>query len=101
MQRCSATILPSVDDFGMIPVEVMACGRPVLAIAAGGALETVVPGRTGAFFREPTARGLLAALNEFDPDYYNPAAIRAHAEQWDLPRFNEAILRAIAETARE
>ncbi len=99
MQRCAATILPSVDDFGMIPVEVMACGRPVLAIEAGGALETVVPGKTGAFFQEPTAEALLAALAEFDPDSYDPVAIRAHAERWDLPRFNQAILRAIAEVA--
>ena len=47
MQRCAATIFPSEDDFGMIPLETMACGRPILAFAGGGALETVVAGRTG------------------------------------------------------
>ena len=43
MQHCRAAIFPSRDDFGLIPVEVMACGRPVLAYAGGGALYTVGP----------------------------------------------------------
>jgi glycosyltransferase involved in cell wall biosynthesis len=99
MQRCAATIFPSVDDFGLIPIEVMACGRPVLAFAGGGALESVAAGKTGEFFREPTAFGLLEALQTFDPDGYDMREIRAHAEHWDVPRFQEQILRAVLEAA--
>ncbi len=99
MQRCAATIFASVDDFGLIPVETMACGRPVIAFAGGGALETVVAGETGEFFYEPTARALLEVLDRFDPDSYDSAAIRTHAGGWDVPRFHEALLRAVAEVA--
>ena len=95
MQRCAATVFPSVDDFGLIPVEVMACGRPVLAFAGGGALETVVAGETGEFFGAQTAPALLEALEAFDPGAYDPAAIRAHAERWRVARFQEEILGAI------
>ena len=90
MQRCAATVFASVDDFGLIPVETMACGRPVIAFAAGGALETVVAGETGEFFDEPTAEALLEVLERFDPDSYDAEAITAHAQRWDVPRFQAA-----------
>lgn len=99
MQRCAACVFPSVDDFGLIPVEVMACGRPVVAFAGGGALETVVAGTTGEFFNQPTAGSLLAVLEGFDPDAYDSAVIRAHAERWDVPRFQASILQTIAKAA--
>jgi glycosyltransferase involved in cell wall biosynthesis len=99
MQRCAATIFPSVDDFGLIPIEAAACGRPVLAFAGGGALETVAAGRTGEFFDVPTAPALSEALDRFDPDAYDTREIRAHAENWDVPRFQERIGRAILSTA--
>lgn len=102
MQRCAATIFPSADDFGLSPVETMACGRPVIAFAGGGALETVVAGRTGEFFHQPTTAALRSVLDSFDPDSYDPAEIREHAEGWAAPRFQEAILRTIrAVSARE
>jgi glycosyltransferase involved in cell wall biosynthesis len=100
MQRCAAAIFPSRDDFGLIPVEVMACGRPVLAYGAGGALETIVPGRTGEFFGEQTASTIRAAVEAFDPDSYDPAAIRSHAEAWREERFVREMLAAIDDTAR-
>jgi glycosyltransferase involved in cell wall biosynthesis len=99
MQNCKATIFPSRDDFGLIPVEVAACGRPVLAYGAGGALHTVVPGRTGETFPEQTVASLLGALRRFDPGAYDPAVIREHALRWDRPPFTErvtAIVRAVA-----
>ena len=99
MQRCAASVFPSVDDFGLIPVETMACGRPVLAFAGGGALETVKAGETGEFFDQPTVDALRTAVERFDPDAYDSAAIRAHAERWHLPRFQEAILRTIQAVA--
>ena len=94
MQRCAAVVFPSCDDFGLIPVEAMACGRPVLAFAAGGALETVVAGETGEFFTEQSATALADAVRAFDPDAYDPGAIRAHAERWRAERFVAEILAA-------
>jgi glycosyltransferase involved in cell wall biosynthesis len=99
MQSCAAAIFPSRDDFGLIPVEVMACGRPVIAFAGGGALETVAPGITGEFFSEQTSSALEAAVSRFDPGSYDPTAIRTHAERWDVPRFQAAIRDAVTEVA--
>ncbi len=98
MQRCAAVVFPSVDDFGLIPVEAMACGRPVLAFRAGGALETVTEGVTGEFFDRQDAASLAAAIRGFDPDAYDSATIRSHALRWRRERF-VAELRAIVDEA--
>src|SRR3954452_2462493 len=66
MQSCQAAIFPSRDDFGLVPLEVMACGRPVIAFGEGGALHTVVAGRTGEFIGEQTADAIVAAVESFD-----------------------------------
>jgi glycosyltransferase involved in cell wall biosynthesis len=95
MQRCQAAIFPSRDDFGLIPVEVMACGRPVLAYRGGGALYTVVPGVTGELFNEQTSDAVEQAVLEYSPDAYDPAAIREHALRWDRPRFRERVIAAV------
>ncbi len=71
MQRCLAVIFPSRDDFGLLPLEVMACGRPVLAYAEGGACHTV-PGVSGALFLEQTPEALLVAISSFSPSDYDP-----------------------------
>jgi glycosyltransferase involved in cell wall biosynthesis len=99
MQRATATLFPSTDDFGLIPVESMACGRPVIAFAAGGALETVKAGETGEFFDRVTSETIRAAVEGFDPDAYDPDAIRAHAENWSLPRFQAQIREVVERTA--
>jgi glycosyltransferase involved in cell wall biosynthesis len=99
MQRAAATLFPSTDDFGLIPVESMACGRPVIAFADGGALETVKAGETGEFFDRTTPEAIRAAVEGFDPDAYDPGAIRAHAEKWSLPRFQAEIREVVERTA--
>jgi glycosyltransferase involved in cell wall biosynthesis len=99
MQGCAATVFPSVDDFGLIPVESMACGRPVIAFAGGGALETVEPGATGVLFERQSAEALREAIQGFDPDAYDPSAIRKHAERWSLPRFQRRIVEIVERTA--
>jgi glycosyltransferase involved in cell wall biosynthesis len=101
MQGAAATIFPSQDDFGLIPVESMACGRPVLAFAAGGALETVSPGKTGEFFERQDVATLRAAINAFDPDRYDPLEIRRHALQWSAERFQREIKEVVEETAAQ
>ena len=95
MQRCAAAVFPSRDDFGLIPLEVMACGRPVLAYAEGGALHTVEDGETGAFFARQTPDVMAEALIAFDPGAFDPGAVRRHAEQWDAPRFRERVVSAV------
>jgi glycosyltransferase involved in cell wall biosynthesis len=95
MQNCQAAIFPSRDDFGLVPPEVMACGRPVIAYGQGGALHTVVPGKTGAFIEEQTADAIVAAVEAFDPGSYDSRAIREHALQWDRERFRERIVDAV------
>jgi len=100
MQRCAALVFPSHDDFGLLPVEVMACGRPVLAYAGGGALETVVAGETGEFFDEQSATAIAAAVERFDPGAYDQARLRARAEEFGLTRFREAMASEIDAAAR-
>jgi glycosyltransferase involved in cell wall biosynthesis len=91
-----AAILPGEEDFGLVPLETAAAGRATIALAAGGALETVIEGETGAFFHRPDPVALAAAIRAFDPDAYDPARLRAHAEEFRPERFI-ARLRAIVE----
>ena len=91
---CRALLYPGVEDFGIVPLEVMASGRPVIAFGRGGALETVVEGRTGLFFHEQSVEALMAALARFEKDapLFAPQDIRAHALSFEPKRF-EAQLR--------
>ncbi|HEY0393569.1 MAG TPA: glycosyltransferase [Candidatus Elarobacter sp.] len=91
-----AAILPGEEDFGLVPLEAAAAGRPTIAYAAGGALETIVPDETGVFFTAPTAEALATVIRTFDPTRYDPARLRAHAEQYRPERFI-ARLRAIVD----
>jgi glycosyltransferase involved in cell wall biosynthesis len=89
--RCRAFIFPGLEDFGITPVQAQAAGRPVIAFKGGGALDTVIPGKTGAFFEEQTVESLAQALQSFDESGYDPAVIRAHAMPFDSALFREAI----------
>jgi glycosyltransferase involved in cell wall biosynthesis len=91
-----AVILPGEEDFGLVPLEAAAAGRPTIAYAAGGALETIADGETGAFFAEQNPQSLADAIRAFDPARYDPAVLRAHAEQFRPERF-VARLRAIVD----
>ncbi len=88
---CRALLFPGEEDFGIAPLEAMACGRPVIAYGAGGALETVVAGRTGLFFCPQEEEALVEALASFRDGDFDPAQLRRHAEQFDVPRFQEKI----------
>lgn len=95
MQRCTALVFPSRDDFGLIPLEAMACGRPVLAYAGGGSLYTTRPGVTGELFAEQTVGAVERAVRAFRPEDYDPKCIRAHALQWDAGRFRQRLLKHV------
>lgn len=92
LARCRAFVFPGEEDFGITPLEANACGRPVIAFAAGGALETTVEGVTGEFFREPTAPALAHAVSAFDDKKFDPWTIRKHAEQFGTKIFKEKLL---------
>ena len=68
MAGCRAFLYPGEEDFGLTAVEAQAAGRPVIAYAQGGALETVIPGLTGAFFDEPSVEALAGAIAAFRPE---------------------------------
>lgn len=99
MQSCRAAVFPSRDDFGLIPVEVMACGRPVLAYAGGGSMHTSVPGVTGERFDQQTVESLEKALRRFEPESYDPGRIREHALKWDSRRFRDRLVRQVVDAA--
>lgn len=92
MARCKAFIFPGLEDFGITPVQAQAAGRPVIAYSGGGALDTVIPGRTGELFDAMTVDCLTATLRDFDASRYHPADIRAHALQFDTQVFNRQIV---------
>jgi len=89
--RCRAFIFPGEEDLGITPLEAMAAGRPVIAYAAGGALETVVEDETGVFFREQTPEALAEAIREFEAREFDPAAARRQAERFDAAVFKARV----------
>lgn len=92
--RCRALIFPGEEDFGIVPVEAMASGKPVIAFAAGGALETVIdsPGlRTGILFKEQTVDSLVRAVREFQGQEFSPDVLRAFALGFDRDVFKHRI----------
>ncbi len=90
--RCRAFIFPGEEDFGITPVEAQASGRPVIAYAGGGALDTVVDGVTGKLFYPQTAEALADAVASFDDAGYDTAAIRRNAERFDSSCFKRELL---------
>jgi glycosyltransferase involved in cell wall biosynthesis len=80
-------IFPGREDFGIAPVEAQACGKPVVAFGAGGALETVIDGETGVLFSEPTPEALAEAVQRCDLIDWNPYRIRRNAERFASPVF--------------
>jgi glycosyltransferase involved in cell wall biosynthesis len=86
-RRAAAVILPGEEDFGIVPLEAQACGRPVVALARGGALETVKDGETGLLFEEPTIDSLAMALQAVRGRAFDPALARAQAERFSQERY--------------
>jgi glycosyltransferase involved in cell wall biosynthesis len=86
-QQAAACLMPGEEDFGITPLEAMAAGRPVVAWARGGALETVVQGETGLFFEAPDSEALAAAMARAGEIAWDPARLRARAAEFSRPRF--------------
>jgi glycosyltransferase involved in cell wall biosynthesis len=90
-RRARALVVPGVEDFGMTMIEAQACGTPVLAHRAGGALEAVLDGRTGMLYEEASPYALAEAMIGFGAVSYDPAALRLHAARFGLDEFEDAI----------
>jgi len=86
---CKALLFCGIEDFGIVPLEAMASGRPVIAFGEGGLLETVLDGKTGIFFKPQTAQALMEALRGFEKEghSFDSLAIQEHAAQFDKPVF--------------
>jgi glycosyltransferase involved in cell wall biosynthesis len=91
MARCKAFIFPGREDFGITPVEAEACGRPVIAFGAGGALDTVLDGKTGVLFAEQTVESLMAAVERLNTLRFDSAVIRTHAENFSTESFRQKL----------
>jgi len=96
-QTCTAVVMPGVEDFGMVPVEAQACGRPVIAYAEGGALESVSDGTTGVLVRDLSAEAFAAAIGDVLSRGFDPVVIRRHAESFSRPRFQREFQQQISE----
>ena len=109
--NCKALIFPGVEDFGIVPLEAQACGKPVIAFGEGGALETIIPldknivnnNATGLFFYEQTPESLAQAVRHFEKaqDLFNSQAIRRNAESFDRAIFKDKIKKYIEKEYKE
>jgi glycosyltransferase involved in cell wall biosynthesis len=97
--RCRALIFPGEEDFGIVPVEAMASGRPVIAYGRGGATETVVDGVTGLFFDEQSVAAIIEAERRFSTMHFDPTIVAAHARRFSSEIFQERMAAHIAAMA--
>lgn len=86
-----AVVVPGEEDFGLVPLEALACGTPVIAYGKGGVTETVEEGKTGVFFREQTSEALAAVLGTFDRSRFDPRVCKKAAERFSRTNFERAL----------
>ena len=97
MRGCKAFLFPGLEDFGITPVEAMSTGRPVIAFRGGGALDTVIPGKTGEFFDLQTPERLRTVIERFDVHAYDTVACRRQAERFSREAFRRRLLDCLGE----
>jgi glycosyltransferase involved in cell wall biosynthesis len=100
-RRAAVVLLPGEEDFGIVPLEAQACGRPVVALGTGGALETVRPGETGLLVAEASADAFADAISRAMAHSFDPGVIRRHAEQFGRERFGDEMEALVANLVSE
>ncbi|GAB3371497.1 glycosyltransferase family protein [Azotobacter armeniacus] len=93
LQRCRGLVFPGMEDFGIVPVEAMAAGAPVIAYGKGGALETVIHGKTGILFDEQSVDALMRAVQQMENGEFNfsPTLLHEHAATFDKTIFKQRV----------
>lgn len=94
-RRCRCLVFPGEEDFGLVPIEAQACGRPVIALGRGGALETIELDVSGILYKGDGVEALVDAVKRFDERTWDPAAIRAQAERFSPEAFVRGLEQAI------
>lgn len=95
LARCRAFLFPGWEDFGISAVEAQAAGRPVIAYARGGALETVVEGKTGVFFETQTVDAVVDAIERAERTGFDPQVCRRNAERFETAQFRRRIIATV------
>ncbi|MBN2086869.1 glycosyltransferase [Candidatus Peregrinibacteria bacterium] len=90
--NCKAFLFPQLEDAGIVPLEAMSAGRPVIALNKGGSLDTMIDGKTGVLFSDQTVKSLSDAIQKFETMKFDPKFIRKHAEKYDVELFKKKIL---------
>ena len=98
-RRAAVTLLPGEEDFGIVPLEAQAWGRPVVALGRGGALETVIAGETGVLVDDSSPEAFAAGIADALDHRFDRGAIRRHAERFSRQRFGDEMAAQIAEPA--
>jgi len=100
MQNCQALIMTQFEDFGLVPIEAGACGKPTIAFAKGGVLETVVEGRTGMFYDEQNEHSLGQVLKKFEAKKYRAEDCQAQAKKFSLEEFQSRMSRSVSDNLK-
>lgn len=101
MSECKALLFPGEEDFGIVPVEVQACGRPVIAYGKGGVLDSVIDGKTGIFFYNQTVEDLKTAIQKLENTKFDKQEIRKHAMQFDEEEFRKQLTEFVEKVVEE
>lgn len=103
LSEAKALIFPGIEDFGMVPVEALASGAPVIALARGGALDTVVDGVTGILYLEQSVASLNSAVERFcdEAKNFSSETCQHYAEQFSKPNFKQRFTNLVNESQKQ